>query len=119
MTSFWDLPIFVVALALLVGMLSAYELGIRAHNRLRARADSKRSGSSDEGFILSGVLGLLALLMAFSFSMAVGRYENRRELMLTEANAISSFDLMAEAVKAPFTDQMRAELRPYASARLL
>jgi hypothetical protein len=119
MSSFWDLPIPGIALALLVGMLGAYELGILAHNRLRATADSTTSGSSDEGFILSGGLGLLALLMAFCFSMAVGRYENRRELMLTEANAISSFDLMAEAVKAPFSDQMRAELRPYASARML
>jgi hypothetical protein len=119
MSSFWDLPIPGIVLALFVGMMVAYEVGIRAHNRLRARADSKNSGSSDEGFILSGVLGLLALLMAFSFSMAVGRYESRRELMLTEANAISSFDLMAEAVEAPLSDQMRAQLRPYASARIL
>jgi hypothetical protein len=119
MSSVWDLPILVVGLALLAGMLGAYELGIRAHNRLRPSADNKKSGSSDEGFILSGVLGLLALLMAFSFSMAVNRYENRRDLMLAEANAISSFDLMAGVVKEPLSDQLRLELKPYAAARLI
>ena len=118
MSSFWNWPILAVGLALLVGMLVAYEVGLRAHNRLRASADSKKSGSSDEGFILSGVLGLLALLMAFSFSMAVDRYESRRDLMLAEANAISGFDLMAGVVKQPLTDQLRMALKPYASARL-
>jgi hypothetical protein len=118
-SSFWNWPILVVGLVLLAGMLAAYELGIRAHERLRARADSKQSGSSDEGFILSGVLGLLALLMAFSFSMAVDRYESRRDLMLAEANAISGFDVMAGVVKAPLTDQLRAALKPYATARLV
>src|SRR5262249_1778572 len=55
---------------------------------------------------------------AFAFSMSVNRYENRRSLILTEANAITNLDLMAEAVGQASTDQLRAELRPYAQARL-
>ena len=114
----WALPLLAIIVLLFAGMVGAYELGLRAHNRLRKRADDKRSGSSDEGFILSGVLGLLALLMAFAFSMSVNRYENRRELMMAEANAISSFDLMAGVAREPFAGQLRAGLKPYAVARL-
>jgi len=114
----WALPLIAVIVLLFAAMIGAYELGLRAHNRLRKQADDKRSGSSDEGFILSGVLGLLALLMAFAFSMSVNRYENRRELMMAEANAISSFDLMAGVAREPFAGQLRAGLRPYAAARL-
>jgi hypothetical protein len=39
---------------------------------------------------LSAALGLLALLIAFSFSMALSRYERRRDMVLEEANAIGS-----------------------------
>src|SRR5258708_1862326 len=99
-------------------MLAAYELGIFAHGRLQNRADDSIGGSADEGFILSGMLGLLALLMAFTFSMSLNRFENRRELMLREANAISSFSLMTEAAQQPYSLELQMRLKLYAVERL-
>ena len=117
MGSIWALPLILIIVLLFAAMLGAYEIGLRVHQKLRRSTD--RSGSSDEGFILSGVLGLLALLMAFAFSMSVGRYENRRELMMAEANAISGFDLMASVAREPASSELRQGLKPYAAARLV
>jgi hypothetical protein len=45
---------------------------------------------ADVSTLASAALGLLALLIAFSFSMALSRYERRRDMVLEEANAIGS-----------------------------
>jgi len=42
------------------------------------------------GTLTGAALGLLALLLAFSFSIALSLYDVRRNLILEEANAISS-----------------------------
>lgn len=112
----WPLPILVPLL--LVGMLVAHECGLRIHARLRGRADRPDSGSGDEGFILSGVLGLLALLMAFSFSMALSRFENRRDLMLSETSALGNLAMMADVVPAIHANEIKGALTRYAQARL-
>ena len=55
--------------SLLGAMIASPELGMRLHRRLMAQS-GKGGGDtgSDEGFVLSGVLGLLALLMGFSLN---------------------------------------------------
>ena len=67
-------------------LLALGEVGFRAGLRLFVAKDEPRKGQI--GGIQGAVLGLLALLLGFTFSMAVGRYENRRDLVLKEANAI-------------------------------
>ena len=47
-------------------------------------------GGADFGTLAGAALGLLALLLGFSFSLALSRYEVRRSLVLEEANAIGS-----------------------------
>jgi hypothetical protein len=44
----------------------------------------------DIGTLTGAALGLLALLLAFSFSIALSRYDARRDMVLEEANAIGS-----------------------------
>jgi hypothetical protein len=39
---------------------------------------------------VSGALGLLALLLGFTFALAVDRFDARRGLVLEEANAIGT-----------------------------
>ena len=118
MKSLWSAPLPFIVIGLWLAMVGAYQLGIFVHGKLSSRADESSSGSADEGFILSGVLGLLALLMAFAFSMSLNRFEDRRELMVREANAITSFSLMAETARQPYSLEVRAKLKPYAAERL-
>jgi len=94
----WTLA-FVVA-ALLFG---AAELGFRVGLPLNKAKDEARR--SQIGGVQGAVLGLLGLLLGFTFSMGVARFEARRDLVLKEANAVGTTwlraGLLPEAHRAP------------------
>lgn len=100
-------------------MLIAHELGLRFRARSSRINDGEDHGSSKEDLILSGVLGLFALLMAFSFSMALSRLEVRRDLMLRETSAVGNLALMADAASTVHAAKVKAALQRYATARLV
>jgi hypothetical protein len=115
----WDaLPLWAIGLLLTLAMIVARELGDRAHRRFRHLADAPDSDSADEGFLLSGVLGLLALLLAFALSMALERHEQRRALVLAEADAISTLSHRLQLFDSPAAEQSAALLKAYGHARV-
>jgi hypothetical protein len=74
--------------------------------------------NADVSTLAAASLGLLALLIAFSFSMAESRYDLRRTMVLEEANAIRSaanFTLMLPAQAQP---AILSLLREYAAVRI-
>ena len=61
-----------------------------------------RSGGEENVPTLEGaVLGLLALMIGFTFAMALSRFELRRDAVLDEANAIGGTALRARLLPAP------------------
>ncbi len=62
-----EAPLWLVGLLLFAAMILAFEGGMRVHGH------EKETGSGDESHVMSGVFGMLALLMAFSFSLALNR----------------------------------------------
>lgn len=122
MDAIWSWSLAVLVPLLFAAMLAGHEAGMRLRARLRGPQDEaggeggKETG--DEGFILSAVLGLLALLMGFSFSMALGRLEDRRDLMLTETSAVGYLDMLAEGLPPERAGPLKADLAAYAAARL-
>ena len=74
---------WIFGLFLAVVLLGLAEAGYRAGLRLYRTQDEPRR--SQIGGIQGAVLGLLGLLLGFTFSMAVQRYEMRRDLVLKEA----------------------------------
>ena len=74
------MPIFVLAALFIVGLLVA---GIEFGRRLRLRSRDEKF-SSGLGVIDGAVFGLMALLLGFSFSGAVSRFDARRELIVQE-----------------------------------
>ena len=111
-------PLALVAGALFVAQVLARELGGWTHRRLAGATDDPPEEASDKGFIQSGVLGLLALLIAFTFNMAVNRYETRRSLVVAEANAIGTAEMRVQLVEAPQGAQLAQMLHGYARTRL-
>ncbi len=103
---------------LLLAMLVAYEVGLRLHARLRVRTDGQGDGSSNESYALSGVFGLLALLMAFAFGLALDRFEERRVLVVAKANAIGTLASRLALAPEPSRPALLADLDRYADARL-
>ena len=79
----WAFACFVAAV-----LLGLAEFGFRVGLRLfKARDEARRS---QIGGVQGAVLGLLGRLLGFTFSMAVNRYELRRDMVLKEANAIGT-----------------------------
>jgi hypothetical protein len=77
------------------------------------------SVEGQENYIVSAVLGLLALLMGFTFALAVDRFEIRRGLVLDEANAIGTTYLRAQLLPAPHRERISRLLTAYVDNRLV
>ncbi len=111
-------PLPVVALVLFVAMCAAAGLGVLS----RGLRGEIRQGAADaggqEGYIVSAVLGLLALLMGFTFSLAVDRFDARRLLVLEEANAIGTAYLRAQVLDEPHRSRMSGLLVRYLDNRI-
>lgn len=112
-----DAPLWFVAIFLLSAMVMACEFGAMARRRLAHLPRSRADHGVDEGYILTAVLGLLALLIAFTFSLALDRYNSRRELVVTEANALTVVYQRARLLDDPAP--LQGLLREYARERLL
>lgn len=85
---------------------------------LRRKAVMDEETRHDFSFILSGMLTLLALLIGFSFSMAIGRYDLRKTLEEGEANAIGTEYLRADLLPATDAANVRALLGNYLELRI-
>ena len=83
--------------------------------RLRRREEKPSSGL---GTIDGAVFGLMALLLGFSFSGAVSRFDTRRDLIVQETNAIGTAWLRIDLLPEAAQPQIRNDFRAYLDARL-
>lgn len=99
------------ALVLAIGMFLASRVG----NIVGIRRESRSSdgGRGHFGGVQSALLGLLALLLGFTLSMADGRFEARRQLMLDDAVDLGSLNLRAGFLPEPRAAEFRQLLREY------
>jgi hypothetical protein len=101
-------------LVLFALLVLAHEVGFRMARRTGARAsESERSETST---LVGAMLAILGLLLAFTYAMASQRFDTRKELVLSEANAIGTAYLRATAV--PGGEEVAALLRRYVDVRL-
>lgn len=105
-----------LALGLFLGVLALLEAGRLLGARRRARG---LAGENDgAGAVEGAVFALLGLLIAFTFSGAAARFDDRRQQITEEANAIGTawlrIDLLPAASQAP----MRGLFRQYLDSRL-
>ncbi|MCI0639225.1 MAG: hypothetical protein L0Y72_10755 [Gemmataceae bacterium] len=107
----WGL--FLAALGLgWVALEGGYRLGAWRHARV---AEEKES---PVGAMVGSILGLLAFLLAFTFSMAANRFEERRHVVLDEANAIGTTYLRARLLPEPHRSETAKLLKEYVDVRL-
>ncbi len=66
----------------------------------------------------ASVLGLLALMLSFTFAMAVTRFDERRNAVLKEANALGTAALRARLLPAPHAAESLGLLKDYAGIRV-
>jgi len=108
-------PILILALSLVVLGLSA-RIGAFFCKRLRGLEEDKRD---DFDLVVTATLTLLGLIIGFSFSMAISRYEQRKIYEEAEANAIGTEYVRADLLPAPDAARVRVLLRSYLDQRVL
>jgi hypothetical protein len=100
--------------AVIILFAGAAELGAWGGRYFRGSANK----GEDMGTLAGSALGLLALLLAFTFSLALSRYEARRALVLDEANAIGSTANFALMLPEPAKSSVLSMLRDYGAVRI-
>ncbi len=75
------------------------------------------SSDGAEGYLLSAALALIGLLIGFTLSMALNRYDSRRTALIAEANSLSTAWLRAGLVEGEAGATLRYDLKSYASLR--
>lgn len=83
----------------------------------------RRSHISDEkeqpvGAMVASILGLVALVLGFTFSLAASRFDARRMAVLEEANAIGTTFLRARLLPDPERGEVARLLREYVEVRI-
>lgn len=104
---------FGVAIGLLVLLVAAWQVGRRLGRGVRGELSSH----PQLGMVQGAVLGMLALLLGFSFAGAVSRFVDRQDILVREANAISTLSDMAAVLDDAAGRQLRELVRAYAAER--
>lgn len=109
-------PTWSLVVALLLLMLAANELGYRAGQRYQwSETEQSRTVS---GAFKGSILGLVALLLGFSFSATTNRYEVRQRIVIDQANALGTCYQRAGMLSALSREPIRSNLRAFLVARL-
>lgn len=116
---FAGLSLIGLAVAIFASMLLASFVGYgvrRLERRLTVRKEQPEH--SQESYLVGGMLGLLALLLAFSFSIALERFDERRHLVVKEANAIGTAYLRTQLLDEPHRARLSGLLVNYTDNRI-
>jgi hypothetical protein len=110
-----DYPPLVFVISIFFLVLSVW-IGANLLRKLRKPEEGVRG---DFGVILGATLTLLGLLIGFSFSMAISRYDQRKNYEEAEANAIGTEYVRADLLPSADAAKVRALLRSYLDQRVL
>ena len=109
-----DYPALVLLTSFCFLMFSVW-IGANVLRKVRDPSDARE----DLGIVLPATLTLLGLIIGFSFSMAISRYDQRKTFEEEEANAIGTEYLRAGLLPAADAVRVRALLRDYFDQRVL
>ena len=105
-----------IAAILFASLVLAIELGYRIG--CKARASASEASRSHVNAIQASLLGILALLLGFTFSLSLQRYDSRSEAVVDEANAIGTAYLRAQLLPASVRGEAQMLLRDYLDVRI-
>lgn len=99
--------VMILFFLMIITVWIGYKLGLK-----KLKTDSKNNELS------SSLLGLLALLMAFTFGMAGSRYENRKNCIIDEANCIGTAILRADIYPDSLKNAYKKDFESYLNSRI-
>jgi hypothetical protein len=108
-------PFLIFTISVITLYLAAW-IGAFFFKRRRALEDDERD---DFSTIWTATLTLLAVIIGFSFSIAISRYEQRRDYEEAEANAIGTEYVRADLLPPADSVKVRELLKSYLTQRIL
>jgi hypothetical protein len=113
---FFDLiPIWFLLIGTVLLMVLFIEFGFRLGSK--AQATAKKGQTSQVRAIMGAGLGLLAFMLAFTFSTAQSHFEARVQNLAEEARIARNAFMQAEMMKEPERTQAKQLLRDYIELR--
>jgi len=116
---FYDRPLEHHPLALVMTVLVAQGLGAYLGHTLGKRGNAFAGSERDLNAILGATLTLLGLIIGFTFAMALNRYDQRKDLEVAEATAISAEFTRADLLPSDAAAQAHDLLSRYLRQRIL
>jgi len=110
-----NFPFLVFAISFVVLLLAAF-IGDAIRSRVHTLSEEERD---DFNVVLNATLTLLGLLIGFSFSMAISRYDQRKNYEEAEANAIGTEYVRVDLLPAGDAARVRQLLKKYVDERVL
>lgn len=105
-----------IVTVLFITLVLAMEVGYRLGRRTQARTDAE--AKSHINAIQASLLGVLALMLGFTFSLSLQRYDSRSLAVVDEANAIGTAFLRSHLLPPPVRGEVQRMLRDYVDVRV-
>jgi hypothetical protein len=102
-----------VAVALAIGMLVAWRVGIWIGRRIQSKGRAAAPSKFDDA-----TFALFGLLLAFTFGMSISKHDQRRLAVVADSNAIGDFYTCATLLKEPTRKKLQGVIREYAELLL-
>jgi hypothetical protein len=112
----YDQNSLLISGVLFASMLIAIEVGYILGRRVETRANE--SSRTHVVAIQASLLGVLALLLGFTFSLSLQRFDSRSQAVVDEANAIGTTYLREQLLHTTINDEVRTLLRRYVDLRV-
>jgi hypothetical protein len=112
---FFALSSVLLAVVLLTLIVGAAGCGLLLGRSLR---EKRESVSESFGVLQAALLGFMGLILAFGLSLAIGRYDTRRQAVVDDANAIGTTYLRAQTLAEPVRSRSLALLVRYTDVEL-
>jgi hypothetical protein len=112
----YSLPLWLIFLLLIVSLMAADEVGYRFGRRKRDTASEL--SRSQFSHVQGALFGLFALLLGFTFAMALARFDQRTDMVVAESNAIGTAAGGVALLPEPQRTQMAALIHRYVDVRV-
>ncbi|HUQ72655.1 MAG TPA: hypothetical protein VM165_24210 [Planctomycetaceae bacterium] len=107
---------WVIGVGLFALLFAAAELGFRVALRRKDQLGEAAKGQTST--LQGAVLGLMGLLAGFCLSMAVSRFDLRKQIIIDEANAIGTCYLRTSLLPHPHSGKCERMVRTYLDERI-
>jgi hypothetical protein len=98
--------IIILFFSMLIAVWIGYKIGLK-----KTKTDNKNAEIS------SSLLGLLALILGFTFAMAGSRYDNRKNNLIDEANCIGTALLRSDIYPDSLKNEFKKDFKDYIKSR--